>query len=264
MELAAGKKQAVPFNKKKFTNAARHIFNSGKYTADMITDKPVKELISETNRAIDHAVKKGIADNKPSAKTLDKLDNDVFVFSTCKTHIQLKEVGAMLTSEDTITPWSEFRTKVLEIHKLYNEDYLQAEYGFAVSSAEMGAKWDRWEQEGDRYNLQYRTAQDDRVRVSHAELAGITLPVSDPFWNDYLPPNGWNCRCTTVQVNTGKYPESNSKSSQDKGERATTEIDSKGHNRSAMFRFNPGKQKVIFPPHHPYYKVWKSIENKID
>lgn len=28
-----------------------------------------------------------------------------------------------------------------------------------------------------------------------------------------------------------------------------------GMNKDAMFRFNPGKQAVIFPPQHPYYKV---------
>ncbi|MEI6683443.1 MAG: phage minor head protein [Bacteroidota bacterium] len=231
----------------------------------MINDKPIQDLLAETQRVVDIAVKKGMQGYKPAAKTIEKLNNDVFVFSACKTHIELKEVGSMLTDENgDITPWSSFRTQVLDVHKLYNEDYLQAEYGFALSSAEMGSKWDQWEQEGDRYNLQYRTAQDNRVRESHAELAGITLPVSDPFWSDYLPPNGWNCRCTTVQVNADKYAQSNSKTAIDKGETATTDIDSKGRNRAAMFRFNPGKDKVIFPRNHPYYKVWKSIENKID
>lgn len=28
-----------------------------------------------------------------------------------------------------------------------------------------------------------------------------------------------------------------------------------GVNKDAMFRFNPGKQAVIFPPQHPYYEV---------
>ena len=50
--------------------------------------------------------------------------------------------------------------------------------------------------------------EDDRVREDHAILHGTTLPPSDPFWSLYLPPNGWNCRCTAVQVRKGKYPQS--------------------------------------------------------
>jgi len=46
------------------------------------------------------------------------------------------------------------------------------------------------------------------VREDHAILHGTTLPPSDPFWSLYLPPNGWNCRCTAVQVRKGKYPQS--------------------------------------------------------
>ena len=45
--------------------------------------------------------------------------------------------------------------------------------------------------DGDRYYLQYRTAGDAKVRPTHAEMAGITLPASDPFWAEFYPPNGW-------------------------------------------------------------------------
>ena len=230
----------------------------------MITDKPVIALMDETKRVLGNGVSKGLKDNNPPKAMIESLDNDVFVFSACKTHIQLKEVSSLLTDENgKINSFQKFSQDVLTIYDDYNLNYLDAEYNFAITSAEMGSKWSQWEQEGDRYNLQYRTAQDDRVRETHAALAGTTLPVSDPFWDDFLPPNGWNCRCTTVQVNQGKYPESNSAQAIQKGDLATTQIDAKGNDKGAMFRFNPGKEKVIFPPHHPYYKVWKSIANKL-
>ncbi len=76
----------------------------------------------------------------------------------------------------------------------------------------------------DRYNLQYRTVGDDRVRPEHAAMHGITLPPSDPFWASYYPPNGWNCRCTEALAK-----------------------DKKG-----MFRFNSGKQEKTFPDYNPY------------
>ena len=57
----------------------------------------------------------------------------------------------------------------------------------------MAAKWERFSDDGDRYYLQYRTAHDDKVRPEHAALDGVTLPMSDTFWETYYPPNGWNC-----------------------------------------------------------------------
>ena len=117
----------------------------------------------------------------------------------------------------------------------------------------MAVKWKEWEQDGDRYDLQYRTAGDDRVREEHAALDGITLPPSDPFWDSYLPPNGWNCRCTTVQVRRGKYPQSDPAAAMAAGARCTDTP------KKQIFRFNPGKQEKIFPPKHPYYKVPKEI-----
>lgn len=107
--------------------------------------------------------------------------------------------------------------------------------------------------------MQYRTANDDKVREEHAALHGTTLPVDDPFWDKYFPPLGWNCRCTAVQVRKDKYPVSDSTTAIQAGERATNSP------KKQIFRFNPGKEGKIFPPKHPYYKTSaeakKTIEN---
>lgn len=87
---------------------------------------------------------------------------------------------------------------VRKIDQTYNRNYLRAEYNFCQASANMAAKWEQFQEDGDRYNLQYRTVRDGRVRPEHAALHGITLPPSDPFWQSYFPPNGWNCRCTVI------------------------------------------------------------------
>jgi len=228
----------------------------------MLKDKPVLDLVNETNKVLSRAVDKGLKDNMPADEMVGKLRQDVFVFSACKTHIELKQVSTMLLDkEGKIQSWQNFQQQVTAIHQQYNENYLQAEYIFATSSAEMAGRWSQFEKDGDRYNLQYRTAQDNKVRESHRAMAGITLPVDDPFWDSYFPPNGWRCRCTTVQVPKNKYAESDSGDSIKKAEVATTQIDSKGRNRGEMFRFNPGKQAVIFPPNHPYYKIKQGISS---
>ena len=80
----------------------------------------------------------------------------------------------------------------------------------------------------------------------HAELNGITLPPSDPFWDEYYPPNGWNCRCTVVQVLKNKYPKTDRAEAYARGQKALVK-DAKG-----MFRFNSGKQEKAFPDYNPY------------
>ena len=45
----------------------------------------------------------------------------------------------------------------------------------------------------------YVTAGDDRVREEHAAMEGTCLPKDDPFWQVNWPPNGFNCRCSTVE-----------------------------------------------------------------
>ena len=38
------------------------------------------------------------------------------------------------------------------------------------------------------------------MRPEHRLLEGVRLPKDDPFWKRYLPPNGWNCRCTVLEI----------------------------------------------------------------
>lgn len=165
----------------------------------------------------------------------------------------------MLKDENgNIKPFQQFLKDVEKIDTVYNRNYLNAEYNFAATSTRMAVKWKEWEKDGDRYDLQYRTVGDDRVRDEHAALNGTTLPASDPFWRSYLPPNGWNCRCTTVQVLRGKYPQSDSEEAVAHGN-AMTDTPKK-----QIFRFNPGAQEKIFPPKHPYYKAPETVQQVLE
>jgi hypothetical protein len=90
--------------------------------------------------------------------------------------------------------------------------------------------------------LRYSTAKDANVRPEHAALDGVTLPVDDPFWDMYFPPNDWGCRCDVVQLESGKIT--------DKDKIIAPE-------NKPMFQNNVGKTGIIFPEKHPYYKVSK-------
>ncbi|MDO4584995.1 MAG: phage minor head protein [Planctomycetia bacterium] len=50
------------------------------------------------------------------------------------------------------------------------------------------------------WGFEYVTVGDDRVRAEHRLLNGVRLPKDDPFWLKFFPPNGWNCRCSTITI----------------------------------------------------------------
>lgn len=176
-----------------------------------------------------------------------RLTRSDYIFSGIKTFHELNEAfPSLLDSNGNRKSFEQFYNDVQKIDKTYNQNYLHAEYNFVHASAQMAAKWEQYAQDGDRYNLQYRTAGDDKVRPEHAALNGVTRPMNDPFWETYYPPNGWNCRCTVVQVRKAKYPLTPSDEAMQRGEEAL-QSDKKG-----IFRFNPGKQQKAVPDYNPY------------
>ena len=176
-----------------------------------------------------------------------RLQRSNYIFSGMKTFHELNEAFPSLIDENgNRKPFERFLNDVQKIDRTYNHNYLRAEYNFCHASATMAAKWEEFQQDGDRYNLQYRTAHDDRVRPEHAALDRVTLPITDPFWQEYYPPNGWNCRCTVVQVRKSKYPETPHDKAMALGEEAT------GKDTKGIFHFNPGIEKKTIPDYNPY------------
>lgn len=48
--------------------------------------------------------------------------------------------------------------------------------------------------------LLYDAVDDYRTRPEHAHWDGTVLSVTDDFWREWYPPNGWNCRCGVIQL----------------------------------------------------------------
>lgn len=238
-----------------FAAAAKHIFALQKFEAANMQDEPVKGLLTATYTALKQAVNTGITQGGSiTAETLKRLQTDVYVFSGMKTYVQLKETAALLVSEDGkgIRTFESFKTEVQKINATYNTRYLRTEYQYAATTAQNAARWQKYEAQKERYHLRYLTDNGPNVREAHRALEGTVLPVDDPFWNQYLPKNGWNCHCFVVQVKIGELPVSDSEAAQKLGDKATTQLTKDGKNAGAIFRYNAGKDKVIFPPKHPY------------
>jgi SPP1 gp7 family putative phage head morphogenesis protein len=183
------------------------------------------------------------AENLAESILYQQLENNIYVFSGFKTYHQLKEASLLLKGENgAIKPFSTFYKDVMSIDNTYNHNYLAAEYNNAIASSQMAANWQEFAQNGADFPLlQYKTAEDDRVRPSHQVLDLIVKRYDDPFWQTYYPPNGWNCRCDVIQLT-------------DTDESLiTTEFDSP--TIPAMFRNNTGQSGIVFPDTHPYFDV---------
>ena len=166
VQLAKGGKD--DFDHGTFDNAAKHVYTHGGFNAQMMSDEDVRALTQETYRVLSSAI--GVKQEVPD-ELRRLLSESTFVFSGFKTYHELREVSAMMQDEDGgFKSWDKFSQEVTAIDQRYNRNYLQAEYNFAVQSAQMAAKWKDFEVDGDEYLLQYRTAGDDKVRAEHAVL----------------------------------------------------------------------------------------------
>ena len=247
LNYGSGKKVCLPNEDltKKYKNALKAMFRQegSTFTVDILGNKDVQEFISTHATMLDNSFKQV----KMSDKMRERLTRSNYIFSGIKTFHELNEAfPSMLDENGNKKPFERFLNDVQKINDTYNANYLHAEYNFVQASATMAAKWEQFSEDGDRYYLQYRTAKDDKVRPEHAALDGVTLPMSDSFWETYYPPNGWNCRCTVVQVRKQKYPATEHAEAMSRGEEAMN------GERYNIFRFNSGKQGKTMPDYNPY------------
>lgn len=234
------------------------VYDAGGFDASQLSTPEARRLIAETLKQINRAISSGVSYEVPQT-VRHALENNAFIFSGFKAYHTLREVGLSLTTDTgEIKPFEQFRRDVEKVNNQYNHNYLYAEYNHAVGASLMAERWQKIEADGDKYDLQYRTAMDDRVREDHAILHNTTLPPSDPFWGMYLPPNGWGCRCTAVQVRKGKYPQSDPALAMLRGNNCTEAA------KQQIFRFNPGKTLELFPPKHPYFKAPEAVKKVVE
>lgn len=172
------------------------------------------------------------------------LRQNLYVFAAFKNHHNVGDLVALLTDEQgNLRPFDEFRRLALQVSENYNVNWLAAEYDTAVASGQAAAKWQDIQRTKKALPMiRYITAGDERVRLAHQLLEGITLPVDDPFWDEWFPPNGWRCRCDVMQVSgpirrPGRLP-------------SQTEV-------PPSFRNNPGKSGQVFTLDHPYFQTVK-------
>ena len=173
------------------------------------------------------------------------------VFAAFKNHHEQAELIQALAGPDgEPRSFEAFRAEAESIYEQYNKDWLDSEYNTAIGIAQMALKWEDIQANADIFPmLRYEAVQDERTRSSHAKLHGTTLPIEDPFWEEYYPPNGWQCRCTVRQVAQQKEV-----SPQDLPSDKEVPTD---------FRYNAGKANTLFGEEHAYFQVNKETYERV-
>ena len=179
---------------------------------------------------------------------LNELRTNIYIFSGAKTYQQVREMTDHLTnSEGKVRPFSEFRDLVRATFEQYNERWLRTEYETAIGQAQSAAKWAEIERQKDIMPLlRYSAIGDENTCDICGPLNGIIAPVDDPIWGKVGPINHFNCRCILEQLEKG-VPTSNRK----------PVVDGVLEKMNDIWKFNPGKEGVVFSDKHPYFSVPK-------
>ncbi|MCL2029541.1 MAG: phage minor head protein [Deltaproteobacteria bacterium] len=78
---------------------------------------------------------------------------------------------------------------------------LEIIYRTNLRQAEAAGKWARIQAlKHKRPFLRYVSVMDKKTREEHRAWHGLILPVDHHFWNEHMPPNGWNCRCSVMHL----------------------------------------------------------------
>lgn len=225
--------------------------HSGKLKPGQVSPEMIREMAQDIFKGVTKGFNSTITatPNIEQYTILQKMRENVFVFSGFKNYHELKEISLLLTDNNgKIRPFSEFLKDVRTIDKTYNTNYLRAEYDHAISSGTMMAKFEKFKAEADIFPmLRYRALHDGRTRKEHLELDGATYPINHEFWKTYYPPNGWRCRCDVEQVEAQAIREP----------KAFPVL-------QPMFRNNVAINGVVFPKQHPYFEISKNNKKTKD
>lgn len=174
----------------------------------------------------------------PDWNMLLSLQKNVWHFSAAKNYTQLRELSNALIGDDgKLRTESQFRAAAFKINDVQIKQHLSAEYDLAMKGSQMAGKWVDIEADKETLPLlEFDAVVDGRTTELCLSLNGTVLPIDDPFWNIYYPPNHFNCRSGVRQLSSGVI---------------TKNVPSA--DIPTMFQTNLAKEGLIYPPEHPYF-----------
>ena len=205
----------------------------------------------EVLRVLNEATVSGLLQSKNSVPSvlghrdsfLAALRHSNEVFAAFKVHSMSERMAARLLNPDgTLKPFRQWADDVKSISSHYVGAWLRTEYDTALIRAHNAADWQQFIRDADVMpNLRWMPTTSPKPESSHRAFweRKLTLPVSDPFWNDHHPGDRWNCKCSLEQTDDPATPEL-------KAEFAA-EVPQPGLTN------NPGKDGHTFSQDHPYF-----------
>ncbi len=177
----------------------------------------------------------------PAFETAVKMKHNTARFAAYKTAHQVKDI------RQSVNPQA--------LNDQYNQRWMTTEYVHSVRAARMAKQWQQFQRDKDIYPyLRYMPSTAAEPRNEHKRLYNLTKPVDDPFWDTWLPPNDWGCKCSVEQTDRpGEY----------------TQPPDDLKPPPAVMRNNPAKTGQLFTDGHPMIKrvsetARKGIEKEFD
>jgi len=165
------------------------------------------------------------------------------VFAAFKVHSMSERMAARLLNPDgTLKPFRQWADDVKNISSHYVGAWLRTEYDTALIRAHNAADWQQFIRDADVMpNLRWMPTTSPTPESSHRAFweRKLTLPVSDPFWNEHHPGDRWNCKCSLEQTDDPATPELKAEFSGEAPQPGLTN--------------NPGKDGHTFSQDHPYF-----------
>tara|TARA_R110000744_G_scaffold9253_4_gene29876 strand:- start:581 stop:2077 length:1497 start_codon:yes stop_codon:yes gene_type:complete len=231
----------LPYTRKQLDKLLKAVFGG-----EINPSRLPEDLYLKTIQTLSEGVARGFGSGDLTDEMQDlflHFDHNVAVFSAAKTHQQVADMTRALIDPETklVRSFSSFKSSAGEIFDQYNKNWLKTEYRTALNQGFGAREWLEFQKDKEFFPvLRYQTANDERVRKDHVVLDNIVRPINDPFWTQYFPPNGWNCRCDVTQHETDEFELTSDKALSGLGA------------PSKLFKGNPGIDKTIFDPEHPY------------
>ena len=165
------------------------------------------------------------------------------VFAAFKVHSMSERMAARLLNPDgTLKPFRQWADDVKNISSHYVGAWLRTEYDTALIRAHNAADWQRFLRDADVMpNLRWMPTTSPTPESSHRAFweRKLTLPVSDPFWDEHHPGDRWNCECSLEQTDDPPTPE--------------LKAEFAGEAPQPGLTNNPGKDGHTFSQDHPYF-----------
>jgi SPP1 gp7 family putative phage head morphogenesis protein len=177
--------------------------------------------------------------NDEQREKIRKMRRNVYFFAAAKTYTLVSEIEKLRENK----AYDQFRRDASSILFDFIGAYFFAEKDHTKMCGKTAKKWLNVSSKTSTPYLEYVTMKDGKVRPAHVYLDGIIRQQDDNFWNTFMPPNGWNCRCKVKSYQKGENT-----SLQD------FDLTDALKNIPTMFRMNFGKEGIIFPFDHPYFK----------